>query len=78
MVFPDPSPVVVGVRNSDFRHHPCSYIDWAQVVGLRDHIRTVEVVVHGDKEEYIRLVRVGEVESMPLGDYDRRRESERE
>jgi len=73
MVFPDPSPVVVDVPNRDFRHHPCSYIDWAQVVGLRDHIRTVEVVVHDDKEEYTGPVRVGEVESMPLGYYDQRR-----
>ena len=75
MVFPGPSPVVdvVDVRSSDFRHHPCSYIDWDQVVVLRDHIRTAEVVVHGDKEEYIGLVRVDEVESMPLGYYDQRR-----
>lgn len=76
MVSPGPSPVVdiVDVRNIGSRRHPCSYIDWAQVVGLRDHIRTVEVVVHGDGEDDMGLVYSDWVESMPLGYYDQRRE----
>jgi hypothetical protein len=72
---PNPVHAVEEVRNNDSRRHPCSYIDWDQVVVPPDHIRSVEKLDY--EEGDTGLVRVDGEENTALGYYDRKREWER-